>query len=196
MASVLASVPSYSGSVKSLTTDALCNMDRAGYDFTFAGVSGYGVAHARNKMALAAIGGGFDWLLMIDSDAVPPKDGFAKLVSHDLDVCMGWSVRGSSNDGKTSVIKIGTRGFQASYYAEELEAMDGLLQVKGNGFTFALIKTDVLKTLRRPIFEFIERPDNTQLGEDYGFCKRCSDLGIKIYVDTDVRCGHIHDRIL
>jgi len=196
MARVLLAVPSFDRTAKALTLEALVNLDRDGNDVECRCFMGYSVARARNFMAQAALDGGFDYLLMCDSDMLPPSDGLANLMSHDVEVCLGWGVRGSSDDGQTSVIKPNTQGYHESYYARELSALDGLVEVKGGGMCFALINVDVFRRLPRPWFKYVDYPNGSALGEDYYFCQQCGSAGLKVHVDTRVGCGHIHDRIL
>ena len=196
MARVLVMVPSFDSRVKSLTAQSLCNMDWGGDDVEYRFIQGYDVARARRRMASDAIEGGFDFLLMVDSDMVVPEDALANLRGCDANVAMGWAVRGTSDSGVTSVIRLGTGGYRDSYNASELSAMEGPLEVKGCGLCCALIRTDVFRRIRRPWFEYHENPDGSMLGEDYWFCQRCHEAGIKLYVDPRVGCGHIHDRVL
>ena len=196
MARVLVMVPSFEGRVKSLTAESLCNMDWGGDEVEFRFIGGYDVARARRRMASDAIGGGFDFLMMVDSDMVVPEDALANLRELDVNVAMGWAVRGSSDDGLTSVVKLGSRGYHDSYFAREVAAMDGPLEVKGCGLCCALIRVDLFKRIRRPWFEYRENPDGSMLGEDFFFCQRCHEAGIRLYVDPRVGCGHVHDRVL
>jgi hypothetical protein len=200
MPNVLVSVPTVGGFVKSALQESLCNMSNAGCDLIFQNVGDYGIAMARNIMARNAISGGYDWLLMVDSDMVVPKNGLELLLSHERDICMGWYVRGTSDDGRTSAAKFKGRDHQTNWNADELEhlASDGgtLLKVKGNGLGFALVNVDLLKRIPQPIFEFVECANGYRCGEDYTFCQKCADYGIDLFIDVRVRCGHIHDRML
>lgn len=196
MASVLVMVPSFEGRLKSLTAQSLCNMDWYVDDLEFRFVQGYDVARARRRMAQEALDGRFDYLMMVDSDMVVPGDALERLRGCDANVAMGWAVRGSSDDGLTSVIRPGTTGYHASYYAREIAAMAEPFEVKGNGMCCALIRTEVFRRVKKPWFEYHENPDGSMLGEDYWFCQRCREAGIKLYVDPRVGCGHIHDRVL
>lgn len=200
MARVMVSVPSFDRSIKSATAEAIGNLDSAGHELVHRYIGGYDVARARNQMAQAAVDGGFDYLLMVDSDMLPPPDGFANLMEHDLSVCCGWAVRGASDDGTTSVIKFGGQGYHSGYKAHELARMaeegSGPIRVKGNGMAFALVSTEVFGRIRKPWFKFVEHADGSALGEDFYFCKMCSEVGLDIWVDPRVGCGHIHDRVL
>lgn len=196
MASVLVMVPSFDGRVKSKTAESLSNMDWGMDDLEFRFIQGYDVARARRRMAQDAVDDGFRFLMMVDSDMVVPQQALVHLRECDENVAMGWAVRGSSDDGLTSVIKPGTQGYHESYYARELAAMSEPIEVKGCGLCCALIRTDVFGRISKPWFEYRENHDGSMLGEDYWFCQRCSEAGIRLVVDPRVGCGHIHDRIL
>lgn len=196
MARVLVMVPSFEGRVKSLTAQSLCNMDWGEDDVEFRFIGGYDVARARRRMASDAIEGGFDFLMMVDSDMVVPEDALVNLRGLDENVAMGWAVRGTSDDGLTSVIRMDSHSYHDSYYAGEVASAAVPLEVKGCGLCCALVRTDVFSRIRRPWFEYRENPDGSMLGEDFFFCQRCHEAGIRLYVDPRVGCGHIHDRVL
>ena len=172
--------------------DAMGMLDRVVHRYP----GGYSVARARNFMAQWALDEGVDYLLMVDSDMVLPADAISNLLSHDVEVCTGWAVRGSSDDGTTSVIRHGGQGFHDSYMAPEIAAKDGLFDVKGNGMACALLRTDVFRRFGRPWFKYVDNPDGSGLGEDYYFCRQCAQSRVKVWVDPRVGCGHIHDRVL
>ena len=205
MRSVMVGIPSFDRSVKAMTAESLGNaiehaethgmLERVVHRY----VGGYGVARARNIMAQNALDEGVGYLLMVDSDMVVPADGLTNLLSDDVDVCLGWAVRGTSDEGLTSVIRKGG-GFSNSYYAHEIADMarsgTSLFEAKACGMAFALISTDVFRRFKRPWFVFEDRADGSSLGEDFMFCLRCSQVGVKVWVDARVGCGHIHDRVL
>lgn len=202
MASLMVGVPSFDRRIKSKTAESLGNaiehaeslglLDRVVHRYA----GGYSVARARNFMAQWAIEEKVDYLLMVDSDMVPPVDGLSNLLSNDVEVCLGWAVRGTSDDGLTSVVKLG-RSLSDCYYASEIGAMDGpLLEVRACGMCFALISTEVLGRFPRPWFEYHDRRDGSGISEDFDFCMKCGNAGVKVWVDTRVGCGHIHDRVL
>ena len=202
-ASVMVSIPTFDGSIKSLTAESIGNaveyaeshgvLERV----VHRNVGGYGVARARNLMARNALDEGVDFLWMVDSDMVVPEDALYRLLDADADVCTGWAVRGSSDDGTTSVIKFGGQGYHDSYGAAHLAAMDDdLVAVKGNGMACALIRTDVFRRFPAPWFVYVDHPDGSALGEDYYFCQQCASRGVKIWVDPRVGCGHIKERVL
>lgn len=206
MARVLVSFPTLGGSVKALTAASLCNLDWGGDEVVYEPVVGCYVDEARRRMAESAIQGKFDYLLMVDSDVVLPSDALVMLREDDVNAVFGWYVRGSSDDGLTNVVKLGSQGYYDSYYAHELAKMaedhaggksgSPLLEAKGDGMGCALVRVDVFDRIGKPWFKFVEFPDGKRLSEDYYFCRKCHEAGLKIYVDTRVGCSHIHDRVL
>ena len=199
MPKVYVCVPTTWSMVKAECAMSLANMDWADAEVEYGFVNNYGVDKARNKLAKRALEGDFTHILMVDSDTVIPQDALVNLLSHDVDVCMGFVVRGMSDDGTTNVSRLGgsfTDWYNRSELREMRERGEYLIQVKGNGMCCALIATDVFRRLPKPWFVYRRNKDGSYLGEDYYFCLQCSSSGIKLHVDTRVACGHIHDRLL
>jgi len=163
------------------------------------------IHNARNQIAMAAINKECDYLFFVDSDCVLPVDALKRLYEHDKDVVAGMYF------GKVSP-------FPPIVYQKTPEGLyrhltdypeNSLVEVDGVGMGCCLIKTEVLKhfVFDKELkyadgknefvkesfgFEPIMSPDENRvsIGEDLSFCKRCQDLGYKIYVDTGVQCEH------
>lgn len=199
MPSVYVCFPTTWGLVKADCAVSIANMDWGDADVEYGFVNNYGVDKARDKLAHDALDGGFSHVMMVDSDMIVPQDALVNLLSHDVDVCMGFGVRGMSDNGQTSVSRLGG-SFSDWYNRSELKALRDqgtyLVQVKGNGMCCALISTDVFRRFSEPWFDYQRNHDGSKLGEDYYFCKQCAQAGVKLWVDTRVGCGHIHDRVL
>ena len=70
---ILCAIPSYDGFVRAETAASLANMRVPDmYRMNVMAFDGYGIAHARNKMAQEALDGGYGYLLMVDSDVIVP----------------------------------------------------------------------------------------------------------------------------
>lgn len=154
------------------------------------------VYDGRNKLANAAIDGGFDRVLWLDSDMIFGNDLLIQL-SEDLDNGMD-CVSGiyvtrqkdihpvlferigyELNDGKaTPILDV------VNEYPK-----DKLFQIEACGFGGVMMKTELLKEVREkyglpfsPVLGF---------GEDISFCLRLKELGKKIYCDPRIKLGHI-----
>ena len=71
---------------------SIMNLDWDGHsiDYTHADGAGvYGVAQARNRLVEKAIAGGYDKLLMIDSDMIVPEDTIIYLLDPDVPIVTG-----------------------------------------------------------------------------------------------------------
>ena len=200
MARILVSTPLTNGFIRAETDIALRRLEDCGCEVIPHYVNNYSVDRARNTMVRKAVELGCSHLFMVDSDTAPPPHALIRLLSRNLDVCMGWYVRGTSDDGRTNAIKMGTANFEDSYYAHELNALatDGieLVEVKGNGMGCALVRTSVFERVKHPWFKFTDYPNGSGLGEDYWFCQQARNAGCRLYVDTTVGCAHVHDRVL
>jgi hypothetical protein len=163
-------------------------------------VCGYGIPHARNAIAQNALDAHVDYVWMVDSDVVVPEDALVNLVEVRAAICMGWYIRGRSDEGLTCAIRHGSAGWDDSIGRDELNAMRGeddpTVQVKGNGLGCTLVRVDTFARLPAPWFQFTMHPIGPPLGEDYWFCQQCANAGVPLFVDARVGCGHIHDRLL
>lgn len=191
--SVLIAVPTYE-TICSETYKALWELDDCGHDLMFDAVKGYDCALARIKCCEAAKHYGADWLLMVDSDTVPPPDALANMLEHDAPVVLGWYQWKNHADGETCLWKPG--GWTSRYSAAELHALesDGVTAVRsqGGGLGCALIKTTILDRVPRPWFRWIVEANGSETGEDIYFCKLLNRAGIQVLADTRAACAHVY----
>lgn len=161
-----------------------------GDNLSFDYVRGYDCAKARNEIVKKALDGGFDYVLMVDSDVVIPEDTLEKLMDPPTDICFGVYPR-KNCPGETELFKDGTFDFKNRYSVAELNKIGSdRIQIKGGGFGCALIKTSVFREINYPWFEFLSYENNTFLSEDLNFCLKAS-VRYQLMVDLRVKCGHI-----
>lgn len=199
---ILIAVPTFE-SVLPDTFQSLWDLEKpCECDFRF--VRGYDCATARNKIADLAIDGGYDAVLMVDSDMTLPADALSNLLDTGLDVVSGWCLRRSVDTGQTNVYRLhDTHGgnyygypHESAYSADEMRAFMEPVMVHGVGMACCLIRTDVFKRLRYPWFDWVNYADrHGMLSEDLYFCSALSDARIPLYVDPRVACGHMFRRI-
>lgn len=139
-------------------------------------------------------------LIFIDSDVCWEKGALLKLVDHDEDFV------GGSYPYRRDPI-----AFPISWDTDKPELWanaKGLLEVWGLPGGFICLKREMLERMVRayPNTEFYAKdaPDEKayalfdpyrvgkiKFGEDYSFCRRWRDIGGKIWLDPEIRMGHI-----
>lgn len=184
---ILVAVPTYE-TVRPETFSSIMGLDPCGHEVLFDSVRGYGPARARNLIAQEALAGGFDAVLMVDSDIVLPGGALGLLSEGDAPVVLGLYPR-RGIEGGTEVFMPGMRDFTEENRV--IEPPFARFEVKGGGLGCALIRADVFEKLPRPWFEYVEYQDGAVLSEDNYFCDLCTRNGIRVEADGRVRCGHI-----
>jgi len=161
------------------------------YKFHWASVGRVLTQLARERLTEWALAGKCDYMLHIDDDMICPIDMFEKLVRHNVDVIAplafmrmkphlpviyrleeGWDAMAKQEYYVTHVIK--------NYPKNQLVECDAV------GFGAALIKMDVVKKMKPKYFM-----STTGSGEDLFFCKKARDVGARIFMDTNVKLGHL-----
>ena len=150
---------------------------------------------ARNKLADKAIDGGFDRVLWLDSDMTFGPDLFDRL-SARLDEGRGM-VAGIYYTRKLPTLpvlyqELVLTGEPPDQIPEAItcqEILPELFRIEGCGFGAVMMDTSYLAEVRSkyglpfyPIFGF---------GEDIAFCYKAKTLGLPIYADGTIQCGHV-----
>ena len=159
------------------------------HELHFDFIRGYDCAVARNEIAKQVQIGGYDYVLMIDSDTVVPADALDLMLDPPVDICLGVCPRKNTKDGKSAIIKFGSPSYHDNFYYNELP--EGRTLVKGGGFACALVMANVFTKMDAPWFQYVTNEDGSTLSEDYYFCMNARAFGIEIWMDPRVRCGHL-----
>lgn len=209
---ILIAVPTFEN-VTPDTFKALWDMDKGGHDCEFEFVRGYDCATARNRMAQMTIDGGYDRLLMVDSDVTLPRHALACLMEHDVDFVSGFYLHRNADNrpsDSTCVCRlrdsVGTLYYnyplESEYTVAELAEMrdrgEHLVEIHGCGMGCAMVKADALRRLKYPWFDWVNYRDDHRgmLSEDLYFCEELRKAGIPRHVDTRVACGHLFRRLV
>lgn len=162
------------------------------------------IVRRRNELFGEALRSLATHYLSVDSDIVFEPHQVEALLEHDLPIVgghyRGIDVRDSKTPFPVANIrrKDGTLD-HASY--KTLGGKKGLKQVEAVGLGFTLIKREVLEALA-PIQDFypcredIEPETGQALGEDVFFCLEAKKKGFQVWLDLDVKVGHLKVQML
>jgi len=140
----------------------------------------------------------YDYIMWIDSDIIfKPEDVF-KLLKHDKDIVSGlyYVLQGPTINDCPYRFACGTLE-NNNLTLKDIKDFNKLIEVKGNGMGFMLIKKGVFEKIEFPWFEptsFEYRGSGEDLiafySEDLSFQIKARDQGFISYVDPNVIVGH------
>ena len=168
---------------------AIYDLDTDGHDVDFEYVKGYDCARARNEIAKRAKDGNYDYVLMVDSDTVMPKETLKWFLEFPVDVVSGICPHKNTKDEICEIYKLGQFNFENKYTYSELT--ETRLHIKGCGFACVLVKVSLFDQLPFPWFKYVTYDNGAQLSEDLYFCFEAGKQNIRIEADTRVKCGHL-----
>lgn len=158
-------------------------------------VEGSLVYDSRDQIATFAVNNGYDYVLYADSDMIFSADDLNKLIAHDADIVSGLYVTRHGEQKNVAYKKIITRR-RFPYRQPELindTLTSGYSEIAAVGFGFVLIKTSAIKSMLKRYKSLFE--PRWGVGEDIAFCLRAKKCGYKIYIDRDVKLGHIGEKV-
>lgn len=185
---ILIAVPTFE-TIQPEVFKAIYDLRSAGHELHFDFVKGYDCAVARNRIGVLAQDGGYDYVLMVDSDTIIPPDTLELMLDTDVDICLGVCPRKNTKEGRTAIIPIESPDWQRPYFYKNLP--DRKVLVKGGGFACALVRSYVFTQIGKPYFQYVTNENGSTFSEDYYFCRQASMYGIRIWMDPRVRCGHL-----
>lgn len=147
--------------------------------------SGTLVYTARERIAHKAINEGFSHVLWLDSDMV-----FSPNILDDLQFCGKAFVSGIYHARRKGYASCIFKSIDVDKGIERFEEYPHeAFKIAGCGFGCVLIETQILaQVCHNKGVCFTPLPS---YGEDLAFCKRCIELGIEIWCEPSVVCGHI-----
>lgn len=159
------------------------------------GTFAHGASPAKNRniMIQLALDNDCTHVLFIDDDMAVPPDGLLKLLAHDKDIVGGLYLLRNYPHFPLMFDEYWEDG--RCQYAFLSPDKTGLQRVVNTGLGFCLIKTEVFKTIGEPWIT-LGQLDKDGWGDDIHFFNRCRETGFEMYVDCDVRCGHIMSAII
>lgn len=208
---IMVAIPAYSGTIhlgtmRSLFTDLMALHARGDQWQVMDECGNALIADARALIVSKFLASDFDTLVFVDSDVCWEAGALVRLVDHPVDFsagiypqrrdpvrfCLNWTAQGELN------------------HNQEIYEKHGISLLESNGVPFGFVKLTrkVLEDMREqyPDTEFYveNAPDQRawalfadyrigkhKMGEDYAFCRRWRDMGGQIWVDPEIRMGHV-----
>lgn len=184
---VLIAVPTYEN-ITPETFKSIYDI-KSEHELSFNFIKGYDCARARNNIARQALDGGFDYVLMVDSDMIVPPDIVDKFLEWPVPAVVGVCPRKNTKIHETELFKFTERNYSDRFKYEELTT--DRMQIKGSGFACGMIDVELFRKLPFPWFKYVVYQDGSVLSEDLYFCELLRQNNIPIVADTRVRCGHM-----
>jgi len=150
---------------------------------------GYNIDQIRNLIADWIVNG-YDYLFSVDSDISFNPDTLEKLLKHDVDVVSGLYIQRKPGQHILEVYEHNGRGGVNNIPYEKIKGK-GLLEIASCGFGCVLVKSQVMKAVGYPQFEYHSAINHANtVSEDVDFCRKALDKGFKIWADTTIQCRH------
>jgi hypothetical protein len=142
----------------------------------------YSISEHRNWLAAQSVKRECDYLMMVDDDMVFPPETASVLLSRNKDIIS---------------VPYHTKKFPKCLNVLVLEPTDNaeekFVEVSAVGTGIILIKTSVFQTVSQPWFDIDKEPNGfTTMGEDFWFCRKARENGIKIWSEP-LEIGHLGD---
>ena len=148
------------------------------------------VSENRNKIVEDALKTEAEWIFFLDDDLLFEPNCLNKLLERNVDAVVGLSLRrsvpffplayrGQKEDGRCTPITLTSE-------------TSGLIEIDAATAGGLLIRRNVFEKMQEPYFKMAQIP-GSDAGEDLWFCMNMRKAGFKLWLDTDVRFGHIAD---
>lgn len=150
---------------------------------------GLKIDESREKLVKDALEGGATEILFIDSDVIPPVNGYEMLKSHRYPIVSG-AYRTKDGTGNLQAYLKNSRG-----QYERVSSIHGVGPAMADavGLGFCWIDARVFRKLAEPWFLWGNQTLNAnRVSEDLYFFQRVNDeLDMRVIVDTRVSCLHM-----
>ena len=149
----------------------------------------------RNGACADALAAGYQWVMFLDDDVIPPNDVFARLVRHSQDVVSGLYYRRQEPICPVAM-KLDDKG--VAQWVTQWSPPECLLDVDLVGAGCLLIHRRVLEGMPAPWFEWeigkaepVTPRGRGAMSEDFAFCMNAKRAGFRVCLDTSIRCEHV-----
>lgn len=154
---------------------------------------GQSPAKNRNIMIKIALEQKATHILFIDDDMAFPPNALERLLAHDKDIVSGLYLLRNYPHFPVMFEEWYSDG--RCRYAFLTPDVTGLKSVVNIGLGFCLIKMEVFQKLEEP-WVTLGAYEKDGWCDDIHLFNKCREAGFEMFVDTDVRCGHIMSAII
>ena len=138
---------------------------------------------ARNYLHEKFLKSGLEYMVMLDSDVLPPPDFIQRLMGHNKPMVGGW-YRKKGGNSEPVVYDYVQNDKGIHWWSIRKEPGQGLEQVDGAGAGCWLMKREVAEALGPKPYEMEHG------GEDLDLCFKTTKAGFPIFIDWSIACAH------
>ena len=135
----------------------------------------------------------YDYLLMIDSDIIPPLN-YLDLIDHladeDKDIISGVCFAYMDNGIVPLVLEYNPDKNDKPFLVKSLDGDEGLVEVDAVGTGAMAIKRKVLEQVKAPFINRYDEDGMKLMGLDLSFCDKAKKLGFRTWCHLDYVCSH------
>lgn len=167
------------------------------------------ITNSRNLIIDFAIRNGYDYLLNMDQDVIPPKNIIEELMGRDKDIVSGVYYGYFRSGGKLKYLPIAYRCLTKEEFEEIQNDLPPFIKscedIKRNLTEDEVNSGEVLEVkipcngcmlVKRKVFEkvnydLLDMPEISKTSDDIHFCENAKQKGFKLYVYTKIKCDHL-----
>lgn len=153
------------------------------------------IENNRNLIVRDFLKGGYDYLLMIDSDN-PPMNNPLDLIEYHKDIMVlptpVWHFSKEEKERKQYPIYWNCMDWKGKGWKEH-DPKKGLQEIDAGGTGCMLIARRVLEGMEKPFERTIDKDGVVEMGSDYYFCKKVKERGFKVWCHYDYLCRHFNE---
>ena len=144
------------------------------------------ISYNRNKIVVDFLASDCDYLLMIDSDIIPP-DNILNLADYQMDVVGALCFMYQQNAIAPHTLRKSPEG---AYHVMPIKGDEGLIECDAIGTGCIMLSRKVLESIRAPFMNEYDADGMKKIGLDIAFCRRVKEKGYKTYCHLDYSCSH------
>lgn len=149
---------------------------------------GQSPAHNRNAIIDSALEVNATHVFFVDDDLLIPQDTLTRLLAHDKDIVSGLYLTRNFPHAPIAMDIALTDGSCRFKFLKSGET--GLVEAVNFGLGCCLIKTDVFRKMEKPWIR-LGQLNPQEWNDDIEFFNRARHSGYQLWLDLDVRCGHM-----